>query len=318
MKVLAGDIGGTHSRLAIVDTAYRSFRILHKRRFKSQDYAGLTSVVLDFLSGVKEQPARACLGIPCPVRNGRCNTANLPWTVDVRSLRGEIGIPGAQIVNDLVAAAHGLQRLGADDLVTLQPGVTAAARAPATKALLSAGTGLGEAHLTWGGGHYTAHDSEGGHATFAARDDEEWGLARFIIDRFGDASCERVISGPGLVNIYRYLTGDPNSTDDPAAIVRSAMETSDPVATRALDMFASAYGAQAGNLALTVLARGGIYLSGGIAPRIANKLKDGSFMRAFLSKGRLSAVLSRIPVHIVINPDIGIIGAAMLAARAHE
>ena len=243
---------------------------------------------------------------------------NLPWTVDVRSLRVEIGIAGAEIVNDLVAAAHGLQRLGAQDLVTLQAGVAVSARAPATKALLSAGTGLGEAYLTWAGGHYTAHDSEGGHATFAARDEEEWALARSLIDQFGDASCERVISGPGLVNIYRHLTGDPNTTNDGATIVRKAMEANDPGAMHALDMFASAYGAQAGNLALTVMARGGIYLSGGIAPRIAEKLKDGTFMRAFLNKGRLSAVLSRIPVHIVMNPDLGIIGAAMLATRAQE
>jgi glucokinase len=326
MRVLAGDIGGTTSRLAMVSARERTVRITQSQHYRSRDYASLAPIVHSFLQDIDETPDRACFGIAGMVHDGRSTLTNLPWTLNVRSLAGEIGIPRTQLVNDMVAAAYGVQRVLPRDLVTLQAG-HAAMRVRGPQAVIAAGTGLGQAFVTWEGDQYVAHASEGGHATFAARNDTEWQFARFLGARFGAVSCERVISGPGLVNIYRYLCGEDDGSrheslaalksapDSAAWVTDLALHDADPIATQAVDMFMAAYGAQAGNFALSVLATGGVYLTGGIAPRIVSKLGNGTFMRAFLDKGRLSATLARIPVHIVIDPDVGLIGAGVLAAR---
>lgn len=326
MNVLAGDIGGTTARLALVDASGPIVHITHSRRYKSREFSGLTPIVRAFLEEIEERPERACFGIAGPVRNGRCTMTNLSWTVDVRALAAETELQHTVIVNDLVAAGYGLQRLPASDLVTLQSG-TAVASVHGTKALIAAGTGLGQAFVTWDHGDYIAHASEGGHASFAARNHAEWRLVRFLTARFGEVSCERVICGTGLVNIYRYLCSDNGGPQlssvgslkpgaDPAAFVTElALHDADPVASQSLDMFMAAYGAQAANFALSVLATGGVYLGGGIAPRIVNKLGNGTFLRAFLDKGRLSPTLARMPVHIVMNPNVGLIGAGILASR---
>ena len=322
MRVLAGDIGGTNARLAIVEIDDTGARLGHTQRFASKDFPGLAPIVHAFLGEVEDAPDRACFAIACPILDGKCNGTNLSWTVNVRTLAEEIGIPRTKIINDLHAVGHGVRRLAPADLVPLQTGE------PDDRgviALIGAGTGLGEAFVTRDGDAYQVHSSEGGHATFGATSEGECGLLTSLARKFGHVSTERVVSGPGLASIYRYLADAGDAPEqahvrrrmegaDPSAVIADeALAGTDPLSERALAMFVSAYGAQAGNLALTVMATGGVYVAGGIAPRIVPKLSDGTFMTAFRNKGRLSDVLARIPVNVIVNPHAGLIGAAMVA-----
>jgi glucokinase len=327
MKVLAGDIGGTNARLAVVEVAAGVTRIASERRFPTHGTPGLAPIVREFLAGTGPAPQHACFGIACPVVDGDCRTPNLPWTVNARTLAADIDIPDTRIINDFDAVGYGLARLAPTDFVSLQRGTPTP---HGTIGLIGAGTGLGEGFLVWDGERYRVHSSEGGHATFAARDAVEWGLRAALLDEFGRVSCERILSGAGLVRVYRHLaaTGfapeqpqivEEMKRDDPAAVVSAhALAGDDALSVKALDIFASAYGAKAGDLALTLLATGGVYLAGGIAPRIASKLADGSFITAFRSKGRLSDLAARIPVQINMNPDVGLLGAAAAAATAPQ
>jgi glucokinase len=322
VKVLAGDIGGTNARLAIVDVAAGAAQITAVHRFATQDSPDLAPLVMRFLKEAGAAPERACLGIAGPVVDGDCRAPNLPWHVNARVLAADIGIPGTRLVNDFDAAAHGLTYLRPADLVTLQAGRPVV---HGTIALIGAGTGLGEGFLVWDGERYQVHASEGGHASFAATDPVQWGLRAALGDEFGHVSYERVLSGPGLVRIYRHLAAAGGATpppevlaemerEDPAEVVsRHALAGTDPLAVRSLDLFVSVFGAQAGNLALTVLATGGVYVAGGIAPRIVDKLTDGTFLTAFRAKGRLSDLVARVPVQVVVNPDLGLLGAAAAA-----
>ena len=324
MRVLAGDIGGTNARLAIAEVAAGAPRIVKEQRYPSGGSPGLAPIIRTFLDWAGEKVERACFGIAGPVVDGECRTPNLPWTVSARALAGDIGIPGTSIINDFVAAAHGVGCLAPADLVTLQPGKPAA---HGTIALIGAGTGLGQGYLVWDGGRYRVHPSEGGHADFAANDEEAWTLRMSLLDEWGRVSWERVLSGSGLAHVYRHLAAGGFAPerpdvqremhdDDPAAVVtRHALAGDDPISVNALDAFVAAYGAQAGNLALTVLATGGVYLGGGIAPRITRKLGDGSFLNAFRNKGRLAELMGRIPVHVIVSPDVGLLGAARAAAE---
>jgi glucokinase len=322
MRVLAGDIGGTNARLAIVEVDAVTTRLCYARQFASKDFPGLAPIVHVFLAEVADVPNRACFAIACPVLDGKCNGTNLSWTVDVRTLAEEIGIPHTKVINDLHAVGHGVRYLGPADLVTLQAGDP---NERGAIALIGAGTGLGEAFVTRNGEAYQVHSSEGGHASFGATNERECGLLTSLANRFGHVSTERVVSGPGLVSIYRYLADAGEAQEqasvrrrmedaDPSAVISDeALAGADQLSERALAMFVSAYGAQAGNLALTVMATGGVYIAGGIAPRIVPKLRDGTFMTAFRNKGRLTGVLARIPVNIIVNPHAGLIGAAMVA-----
>ena len=324
MKVLAGDIGGTSARLAIFDVCAGDARLLYKRRFASKDFARLAPIIKTFAKDVADLPDAACFGIACPVVNGACSVTNLSWTIDRQSLASEIGIPRVELINDFQALGHAVPRLGSSDLALLQTGEP---DDRGVKALIGAGTGLGEAFVTWTDDTYNVHASEGGHTSFSARNDRESRLLASLANSYGHVSSERVVSGPGLVSIYQHLAaiGEAEEQDsvraemersDPAAVISGhALGGTDPLCERALDMFASAYGAQAGDLALTVMATGGVYVAGGIAPRILAKLRDGSFMNAFRAKGRLSDVLSRVPVSVIVNPDVGLLGAAAVAMR---
>jgi glucokinase len=324
MKVLAGDIGATNARLAIVGVEAGAIEILHRARFPSRDFPGLAPIVQRFLTDAPGTVDRAGFGVACPVIDGDCVTANLPWTISAPALAREIGIPRTELVNDLQALGHGLRWLRPGELVTLQAGEP---EERGVIALIAAGTGLGEGFLVWEGDRYRVHVSEGGHASYAPNGALECGLLGFLRDEFGHVSRERVLSGSGLVSIYRYLAAggkareqqnvrDEMAREDPAAVIsRHALAGTDPLCVEALDLFVSAYGAQAGNLALTLMATGGVYLGGGIAPRIVNKLGDGTFVTAFKDKGRLAGLLARIPVHVIVNPDAGLLGAAAVAAR---
>jgi len=324
MRVLTGDIGGTNARLAIADLADGAPRLVKERRYPSGDAPGLAPIVRRFLDWAGENVERACFGIAGPVVDGECRTPNLPWTVSARELARDIGIPSTCIINDFVAAAHGVGGLGPADLVTLQQGRAAE---HGTIALIGAGTGLGEGFLVWDGMRYRVHASEGGHTDFAASDEAAWRLRRSLADDSGRVSWERVLSGSGLARLYHNLAASSFAPehpdlrremeeDDPAAVVtRHALAGDDPISVKALEVFMAAFGAQAGNLALTVLATGGVYLAGGIAPRIVAKLGDGTFIRAFRNKGRLADLMGRIPVHVIVSPDVGLLGAACAAAE---
>jgi glucokinase len=322
--VLAGDVGGTNARLALVELEQRGARIVREGRYASREYPGLTPIVLRFCDEAGVRPGRACLAVACPVADDECTAPNLPWTINARTLADEIGIPGTTIINDFAAVGYGIELLGPSDLVTLQEG-SPTPRGPI--ALIGAGTGLGQGFLVWQGDHYQVLASEGGHGDFAPSGELQTGLLRHLRRRFGRVSWERLLSGAGMANIYGYLAAiDPAAEqasvrcemerEDPAPVItRHGLARTDGLSDRTLELFSEILGAQAGNLALTVVATGGVYVAGGIAPRIADRLGAGGFVRAFRDKGRLSELLSRVPVHVIMNPSVGLLGAAAVAGR---
>jgi glucokinase len=322
--VLGGDVGGTNARLAVVELDGRTARITRERKYRSRDYPGLAPIVRRFCEEEGTRPDRACFGIACPVVGDDCTAPNLPWTINARQLAADIEIPRVTIINDFVAVGYGIESLGPSDLATLQEGKPVA-QGPI--ALIGAGTGLGQGFLLWEKDHYRVLASEGGHGDFAPRGALQAGLLQFLGREFDRVSWERLLSGPGMVNTYRYLLASAVAPEqatvrtemgqeDPAAVIaRHALAGTDCLSDRALDLFCEILGAQAGNLALTVVATGGVYLAGGIAPRIVERLASGPFLKAFRDKGRLSELLSRIPVHVIMNPNVALLGAAAVAGR---
>jgi glucokinase len=266
--------------------------------------------------------AAACLGVAGPILEGRATLTNLPWDVDERRLAGHFAIPRVRLLNDLEAMSHGVLGLGPDALAVLQPGVAR----QGNRALISAGTGLGEAMMLSAGDGWSVMSSEGGHADFAPRTDLEIELLRFLRKEFGRVSYERLLSGPGLVNIYRFLRASglaPESaavrarldTEDPAAVIGEiGLTAKDPLCTKAVEVFVEVYGAEAGNLALKALAVGGVTLGGGIAPKLLPALATGGFLQAFAAKGRLSSLMRTIPVNVALDPQAPLLGAARVAA----
>lgn len=326
--VLAADVGGTKTALVLARPRHAWPAIVAEQVYPSQDYETFESVIAEFLARPETRDcdgriASACACIAGPVEGDRATTTNLRWTIEARALSARFGIPAVRLVNDFAAVAFGIGRLAARDFEPLQPGE---ANEHGARAVMGAGTGLGVALMSWNGREYAVHPSEGGHADFAPVDALQDGLLEYLRGEYGRVSYERVLSGTGLAQIFDYLATreEPSAamrdavrsaSDAAAAVSEFGLEGRDPVAARALDVFAAVYGAYAGNVALTVLARGGVYIAGGIAPKIAGKLKDGTFVRAFTSKGRFSALLETIPVSIVMNPKVGLYGALDLARR---
>jgi len=324
-RVLAGDIGGTNARFALVDVSGETdARIIHEARYPSAEAPGLAPLVLRYLDEAPGRPDVACFGVPCPVTEGECEATNLPWTVSARALAREIRIPRTTIINDLSAAGEGLHSLSDDEVAVLQQGDP---EPHGPMALIGAGTGLGHAYLLWEGSRHVVHPSEGGHADFSPTDALQRDLLASLADEFERVSWERILSGDGLERIYRFLASartapeqarvrDAMAGNDPAAvIVEHGMAGTDALSEKALDLFISAYGTAAGNLALTVLATGGVYVTGGIAPRIVKRLAGGGFMDAFRAKAPLSDIVERIPVRVVLTGDVALYGAAAVAAR---
>lgn len=322
--VLAGDIGGTKTHLALFSVQGERLRSESMRSFPSKRYSGLEPLLQEFLAGAARKIDAACFGIAGPVVDGKVKTPNLPWLVDIGELRRALRLDGVSLLNDLEAAAYGLFTLADDEFYALNEGTQ---RHTGNKALIAGGTGLGEAILHDDGRHFHPLASEGGHADFAPRDDLEIDLLRHLIGRFGHVSYERVVSGPGLINIYRFLREkrgleEPKwladrlaAGDDPSAVVsQAALANEAEICVRALDLFVSVYGAEAGNLALRAKSVRGLYVGGGIAPKILDKLKDGGFMRAFADKGRYADLLAAIPVQVVLNDQAALRGAAYFAA----
>jgi glucokinase len=325
--VLAGDTGGTNTRLALYEAGDAALTPVADAKFGSREHAGLSEIVRAFLSAAPARPERATFGIAGPVRNGRVHATNLPWDVDAADVAAAAGVAKATLLNDLEANAWGLAAIPASDVVTLQAG---APGATGNAALVSAGTGLGEAGLYWDGRAHRPFACEGGHASFAPRSALEIELLEHLAQEFGHVSWERVLSGPGLVNIHAFLrrrAGAPEpkalaeemrAGDPAAAISRAALSGTDGVASQALDLFVGFYGAEAGNLALKIFATGGVYLGGGIAPKIASRLAGPAFLSAFLDKGRMRPLLETMPVRIVANDQAALLGAAWHAAYAED
>ena len=319
--ILAGDVGGTKTALALFEVRRRTLVLVREGVLPSQGFAALDDAIRQFLSDGPAAIDAACVGVAGPVIEGRCTATNLPWVVDEEALAASVSTRRVKLINDLEATGHGVLGLPPSALVSLQAGEPR----KATMALIAAGTGLGEVLFIWDGRRHRVVGSEGGHTDFAPRTELEAELLRFLRREFGRVSYERVVSGPGLSNVYRFLLatdGAPEAewlrsrmeTGDPSAVVaEAALDSRDPRAVQALDMFVSVYGAEAGNLALKALAVGGIFVGGGIAPKIRPKLEDGTFVDAFRDKGRLSGVMASIPVHLVLEPRAALLGAAAVA-----
>jgi glucokinase len=325
--ILAGDVGGTKVHLALYDFIDGKPKASRDERYAAKDYSGLEEIVKEFL-GVQSVTA-ACFGVPGPVRDGRLRLTNLPWTLDSRELSVSLGINHVFLINDLEANGYGVDELAPEQIYTLSEGDPSQI---GDRALIAAGTGLGEGLLIWNGRTHTPYPSEGGHTDYAPRNEDEIDLLRFLKQKYnGRISWERVVSGMGLTSIYEFLrevrgvdepawlAGRMAAEDPNAVITELALAAKSEICEKALDMFVSAYGAETGNLALKLLSVGGVYVGGGIAPRILEKLKDGTFMRAYTDKGRLSQLLVNMPVRIILDSRAALLGAAAYAeARAAE
>ncbi len=332
MHVLAGDIGGTKTLLALADvdlsgtSAVPRIELIETRRFESRAFPGLAGVARAFEEELgRKLPRRAGFGVAGPVKDGRSQTTNLPWVLDEADLASALGIDRVRLINDFGALALGISGVAPGSLVTLNEGVRDP-RGPT--AVLGAGTGLGEAITVFAGGRRRILTTEGGHASFAPRTELEIALLRFLAARHGHVSWERLLSGEGLVNIAEGVAQSTGLSlpealssalateraEAPAVVTAQARE-GDPLCQRALETFCSLYGAEAGNLAAKTLPTGGVYVAGGIAPRILPELSDGRFREGFLAKGRMRPLLERIPVQVVLDSNAGLLGAALLAAQ---
>lgn len=320
--LLAGDIGATKTALALISPEAGPSAPVAQATFPSGDYPSLEAVVRAFLRQTPAAITHASFGVPGPVVGGRAHVTNLPWVVDQRRLEQELHLPSVLLMNDLVATASAVPHLRPQDVRTLQAGH----REPgAAIAVIAPGTGLGEAFLTWDGQRYRAHPSEGGHTDFAPADERQAGLLAYLRRKEAHVSYERVCSGLGLPHIYAFLKESQAAEEpawltarlaqghDPTPVIIEAAQSADPpcpLAAAALGIFVSALGAEAGNLALKVLATGGVYVGGGIPPRILPALIGGGFLRAFCRKGRLSDLMARIPVHVILHSSAALFGAA--------
>jgi glucokinase len=321
--ILAGDIGGTNARLAYFQPQNGHLQLVSERVFPSREHSEFGEIVTQFLNDSGTRPEVACFGIAGPVRNGRVETSNLPWVIEQARLAKQIHLPATLLINDLEASAWGIGALSASDLVPLN---RVTGPAVGNQAVVAPGTGLGEAGLFWDGTRHHVFACEGGHSDFAPQNELQIELLRYLKSRFGHVSYERVLSGPGLVNVYEFLRdsgcGKEASdfasnlkTSDPAATIsRAALDGSSELAEKALDVWISVYGAEASNLALKAMATGGLYLAGGITPKILSKLTGPLFMESFLEKGRLRPLVEAIPVQVVTNDKAGLLGAARCAA----
>lgn len=330
MNVLAGDIGGTKTLLQLSQPMHGNhFEIIYEKRYASADYAEFLPLVLDFVNDAfVETGLRAdagCFGIAGPVSGRTAVTTNLPWKINADELQQVLNIPKIRLINDFQSVGYGISALHKDDMVTLQDGYAVPC---GTQVIIGAGTGLGQGFLVWQGEHYEVVPSEGGHTSFAPTTALQIELLKYLQRRYRWATWERAVSGRGLVNIFEFLVETQaaelsealetalQQEDHAAAISRFALSGEDPAATLALDIFTQLYGAQAGNLALLGLATGGVFVAGGVAPKIIDKMTDGTFMKAFLDKEEhMQGLLKAMPVKVIVNANVGLLGSAVAAAR---
>lgn len=326
---ICGDIGGTKTLLQAtqVNEGEGGTQACCERRYASRAYASFSDVLTSFqndvsLLGIGGSPASACFAVAGPIAGQEAALTNLPWLMDAAAIAREFSIPRVKLINDFAAVALSVEILPTSDLETLQPGKPDAS---GMRVALGAGTGMGGAWLVCQGGRYIALPSEAGHMDFAPAGELQDRLLQYLRKIFGHVSIERVLSGPGLTNIFNFLQADLDGVaeltqvhleDDGAAQVADlAFNHKHPIAAKAMDLFVEVYGAYAGNLALAGLCRNGVYVAGGIAPKIIEKLREGGFMKAFREKGRFSSLMGEIPVHVVMNAKAGLLGAAQEAQR---
>ena len=343
--LLAGDIGGTKTILRLVEASNKeTLHTLYQEQYSSHDFLDLVPMVKQFLTTAAEQlgrtlvPQKACFAIAGPVVNNTAKLTNLTWLLDTQRLEEELAIAPITLINDFAAVGYGVLGLEATDLHTLQIGQP---ELSAPIAVIGAGTGLGEGFLIQQGDKHQVFASEGGHADFAPRTELDFQLLKYLLDKHDiqRVSVERVVSGQGIVAIYQFLrdrqivsespdvgqtvkaweqqAGRSEKTVDPAAVISTAaLEKRDRLSEQTMQMFVEAYGAEAGNLALKLLPFGGLYVAGGIAAKILPLLQQSSFLYGFTHKGRMRSLLETVPVHVVLNPQVGLIGAALAAARS--
>jgi glucokinase len=325
--ILAGDIGGTNARLAYFDVVNGQFCLVAATIYPSREFTSLDEIVSRFIETMDFRPEFACFGVAGPVLNGRVETSNLPWIIEAKNLAHLLKLKNVALINDLEANAWGIGTLDPKDIVAINEGDD---NARGNQAVIAAGTGLGEAGLYWDGTHHHVFACEGGHADFAPRNELEMDLLHYLRAQFGHVSYERILSGPGLVNVFcflrdtgrgtepKWLVDEMHESDAAAAISRAAIEGTCSLSEHALNLFTAVYGAETGNLALKVLTTGGIYLGGGIAPKILPKLMEPFFTESFLDKGRMRPMLERIPVRVIMNDKLNLLGAARCALAKAE
>jgi len=329
MIVLAGDIGGTKTMLQLSRVTEAGMEVLNEKRYASADYGDFLSLVSNFveesykLTGARA--CKACFGVAGPVNGRKAQTTNLPWSIDADVLESVLRINKVRLINDFQSVGYGVEVLRENDIVTLQQG----SEVPhGTRVIIGAGTGLGQGFLIWQEDHYEVVASEGGHSNLAPTDDLQIELLKYLQERYVWATWERAVSGRGLVNIFEFLVArnyaalnvsliEALKESDHAAVISSfGMAKSDLTAVKALEMLVALYGAQTGNLALIGLSTGGVYVAGGVAPKIIDKLKDGSFIHAFNDKDqRMQALLKAMPVKVIMNQNVGLLGSAVAASR---
>lgn len=323
MKVIAGDIGGTKTSLALLEVTGTKLDMLATETWPSQDYASLDEIVQQFVSMQTGKYEYACFGVAGPVRGGTCTTTNLPWHIDAHKLAVKAGFRQVWLLNDLEANAWGINALGDGDFCVLNEGQP---DPDGNACVIAAGTGLGQAGICMASGHHRPFASEGGHADFAPQTELEIALLRYLLQRYDHVSWERVVSGMGLVNIHaflhhhhgteppRWLTDEMSKGDKAATITSAAQSGKCEVCNETVDLFVRLYGVEAGNHALKIMATGGVYIGGGIAPKILDKLREPAFMQGFCAKGRMQALMLAMPVKVILNDRTALYGPAIYAA----
>jgi glucokinase len=318
--ILAGDIGATHTRLGAFETEGSRLQCVVEKIYPSQEHSGLPEILAQFIRAEGIPVHHACFGVAGPVRSGRSKISNLPWIIDSRELAKQLKLNSVGLLNDLEAYAYGIDALESKDLVTVAEG---SEDAEGNRAVISARTGLGMAGLYWDGFRHHPFACEGGHADFAPTNDLQMELLSYLQKRYGRISCERILSGPGIKNIYEFLRDthkaeepswlrdQSNTTQDvPALISQLAHEGKAAICDQTMSLFVSVFGAETGNCALHYMSTGGIFIGGTIAAKNVTRMKDPVFMRSFLDKGRMETLLKDVPVKIILNDDCGLIGAA--------
>ncbi len=330
MLILSGDIGGTTTRLQLSNANHGKLNIIGHEQYSNAEFDSLNTIMVKFLKHFKTKTMdvnRCCLAVAGPIINNTVKFTNLPWFVDAAEIKTELGITNVALINDFQAIGYGIETLTTEDVITLQKGKP---NATEPKAIIGAGTGLGVGIMHHDGKQYNVLATEGGHVDFAPTDDEQVQLLLYLRNKFRRVSTERVVSGIGLTNIYKFVRDTPTlgekehpklklalykSDDIGSTIAEFAIQHQDSMALRALSLFIRAYGSAAGNLALTTLCFGGLYLVGGIAPKLLAQLKQPTFINAFSDKGRMSKLIKDIPIYVVLNTRVGLQGAAVYASR---
>ena len=325
--IFAGDVGGTKSYLGLFKTAKDGPELICQARYETRSYTDIVHLLKAFLSENNLQPERIILGVPGPVRQLPVKPVNLPWLIDPNQIKNQLGIPFINLLNDLEATSYGTQALTKNDIYTLNEGTV---DKEGNIAVIAAGTGLGEGGLAWSKDHFTAIASEGGHSTFSPSSEIHYELGAYLKNKFGHVSWERVISGPGLTSIYEFLKSrEPNrespwmnealtkENDHSNTIANAGINNKCELASEALNLFVDLYGCEAGNVALKLMSTGGLFVGGGIAPKLLPILKTGIFMHSFLDKGRMRQALESIPIHIVLNDMAALLGAAWWGNQEH-